>query len=476
MQRTRLKARRQKLDKTSLGPVSLVTFLGMLAALAGGGIAFWLRTPLLQPHHATVRPDALVMPPIPQSLPAVPEVRDATDEWADKVTDLNQQAAELASAGKFAAAVELLGRALTLRPQDQVLTSNLQATFINWGYTDLRAESFPAAISSFIKAQAFGDRVEIERGLGYSYYRQGRYELARVALERAVVMEPTDEESYVTLGQTFLKLRDHGSALEAFERALELGSTYPGVATTVAKLRRDADTELGYRRLESSHFTIKFEGEENLLAGRTILNGLEEAYRTVGARFGYYPVRRLEAVLYTDQVFEEVMSSPRWSGAIFDGRIRIPVRGLTRGSERLQRTLRHEYAHSVILEMTRGRLPAWLNEGLAQLCEGDGDRGRGAYLRRLLAEGDLVPLSELERPFIGLSKKVAKLAYAEAYFAAQYLTEIKSRYNVARLLKRLAQSEDFPRKFKETLNLSYDSFDERFRAQMYRRFGPKQSG
>ncbi len=461
-----VKRDRKRKGRGGRGPILPIAGLVALAVL----VTIGLRRPSLEkPKPAQGKQRAVEVEEAAASLPEA--LSETEPELEDPILRLNNRAAQLSAAGDFAGAAKLLDQALARSPSDEALQRNLQAVLINWGYASLRAEDFSSAISRFIKAQALGDRVEIERGLGYSYFRQGRLELARAALEAAIALDPADEESLVTLGQTLLKLRDHAGALEAFERALALGSTYPGVSRAVEKLRRDAQTERTYTRLESSHFTIKFEGRENVLAGRTILNGLEEAYRTVGARFGHYPTRRLEAVLYTDQVFDEVINSPGWSGAIFDGRIKIPARGITRGSERLQRTLRHEYAHSVILELTQGKVPAWLNEGLAQLCEGEGDRGRGEYLRRVLRAGELLPLGELERPFIHLGGERAKLAYAQAYFAALYLTESKGRHNVARLLKALGTGDDFARVFEQTMHLSYADFQEGFFDHLQRRFG-----
>ena len=191
--------------------------------------------------------------------------------------------------------------------------------------------------------------------------------------------------------------------------------------TTVERLRRDAETERGFQSLASSHFVLKFDGHENIPGGRVVLNALEDAYRRVGARFAYYPLERLQVILYGDQEFREVTNSPHWSGAVYDGRIKLPVGGLARGSERIARTLRHEYAHAAIVTLSRGRAPVWLNEGLAQVAEESDDRGRAGRMRLALDQGELAPLSALESGFTQLGRDDASLAYAEAYFAAEYL-------------------------------------------------------
>src|SRR6185369_8135141 len=243
------------------------------------------------------------------------------------------------------------------------------------------------------------------------------------------------------------------------------------LAATVERLRRDAEAERGYQSVASSHFVLKFEGRENVGAGRIVLAALEDAYRRVGARFAYYPVEPQQVILYSDQDFREITNSPHWSGAVYDGRIKLPVGGLARGSERIARTLRHEYAHAAIVTLSRGRAPGWLNEGLAQVAEESEDRGRAGRVRMALDAGELAPLSTLESGFTQLGRDDASLAYAEAYFAAEYLLRTKGSYNVRRLLETMATAASIDDAFRQALSLDYADFERRFHADITRRLG-----
>ena len=69
-------------------------------------------------------------------------------------------------------------------------------------------------------------------------------------------------------------------------------------------------------------------------------------------------------MLYTEQAFFDVTQAPSWSGAVNDGKLRIPVQGLDSVTSDLARVLKHELAHSFINQLTGGRCPQWLNEGL----------------------------------------------------------------------------------------------------------------
>lgn len=443
--------------------VVLVIALGGALGFLGGALGFLGLGPGTVP-----RPD---LPPLLDApLPAAPAARvslptpDTDEPAADPapITDaerLNREAVTLATNGDMPDAAKRLRAALVLEPSSELYQRNLQAVLINTGFTDIDAERFDAAIGSFVEALSLGDRGEIHRGLGYAYYRIGKIDLARISLERVLKLDGGDADTYLTLGRIYLEKRDHPRARAMLEEARAAGADPPGLDDTIARLQRDAEAEEGFHALASSHFVLKFEGRENTQAGRLVLNALEEAYRKVGARFAYYPLERIEVVLYSDEAFRTITNSPHWSGAVYDGRIKMPIGGLKRGSERLKRTLRHEYAHAAIVTLSRGKAPVWLNEGLAQVAEEPKGQGRMQRLRMGLEDDALLSLPELEGDFTPLNRDKASLAYSQAYFAARHLLQKKGAYNVRRLLEQLATAETVDAAFRSTFSQPYAAFE-----------------
>jgi tetratricopeptide (TPR) repeat protein len=409
------------------------------------------------------RADAAVVPGSSE-----PEPAPLTLSAAER---LNREAVARAEAGDGDGAIALLRDARREEPANELYRTNLQAALINAAFTDVRAERFREAIPRFTEALALGDRGEIRRGLGYAQYRAGRPDEARRNLERALDQGAGDAETYLTLGRIHLDRHDQARALAMLERAVELGADQPGLADAVARLRRDAETEADYHHIGSSHFVVKVEGHEHAEAARTMLNALEDAYRRVGARFAYYPLERLEVVLYPDQTFRAVTGSPHWSGGIYDGRIKMPIGGLARGSERLARTVRHEYAHAAIVTLSKGKAPVWLNEGLAQVAEETGDEGRGNRLRMAVADGSLLSLGDLEGGFTHLDRHQASLAYSQAYFTAKYLLDQKGAYNVRRLLEAMATADSIDAAFRQALGMPYPEFERHVLAALERSAG-----
>jgi tetratricopeptide (TPR) repeat protein len=383
----------------------------------------------------------------------------AGDEPISEAERNNRAAVALASGGDVQEAVALLREARRLEPANDLYRANLQAVLINAAYADVAAERFTEAIPRFTEALALGDRGEVRRGLGYAYYRTGNATAARTNLERALDQGAGDADTYLTLGRLALDRHDQTGALTLLKQAAAAGADSPGLAETIARLERDAATEADYHSLGSSHFVIKIEGRDDTEAARVVLNALEDAYRRVGARFAYYPLERLEVVLYPDETFREVTGSPHWSGGIYDGRIKLPIGGLARGNERLARTVRHEYAHAAIVTLSKGKAPVWLNEGLAQVAEETADEGRMNRLRMAIVDESLLGLGDLEGGFTRFDRDQASLAYAQAYFAAKYLLDHRGAYNTRRLLEAMATADGIDTAFRQALGLPYTDFE-----------------
>ena len=142
------------------------------------------------------------------------------------------------------------------------------------------------------------------------------------------------------------------------------------MAAALAKAKRDLEVEREFREDGSEHFVLKYDGKSAPELARGILRELESDFQSIATTLNYDPTERIGILLYTNQTFADITRAPSWVGALNDGRIRIPVQGLTAVTPALARVLRHELTHSVVVGKTRGRCPVWLQEGVAQWMEG----------------------------------------------------------------------------------------------------------
>ena len=87
---------------------------------------------------------------------------------------------------------------------------------------------------------------------------------------------------------------------------------------------------------------------------RQILAALESDYDDLARDLGTPPRDNIFVTLYTEQAFFDVTHAPAWAGAINDGKLRIPVSGLSSVTPELAHVLKHELAHSFIASCPAG--------------------------------------------------------------------------------------------------------------------------
>ncbi len=161
----------------------------------------------------------------------------------------------------------------------------------------------------------------------------------------------------------------------------------------------------------------------------------KKIFATLESQLDFSPPEQIGVILYTEQSFADITRAPSWAGAINDGRIRIPVQGLTSVTPELGRVLKHELTHSFVGQKSHGRAPTWLQEGVAQYMEGRRTTSVGALLDE--ANQGLVPtLGALEGSWMGLSASSAAMAYAWSLAVVESIVQAGGMSDVSRLLDR----------------------------------------
>jgi tetratricopeptide (TPR) repeat protein len=402
-------------------------------------------------------------PPLPPraTVPAVPLAASIANMQDADTVQLNADAAALAASRDFPDAVERLQEALQRAPGDAVLTRNLQTVLLNWGIANLAAQRLDDAAERLEAAARLGERAEVLSALGITRLRQSDYPAAATALERALQLTPKDPNTLLALAEVYLKQDKRPQALDLLQRAKESGVRSPELDNKVAQLGREVDAEWDFVQTESAHFRVSFADTEDGHAVRLVLAALEEAYFTVGSKFEDYPAERTPVVLYTQQDFHNITQTPGWAGAAFDGRIKLPVRGLQAEDTQLPRVIRHEYAHSLITQLSNNRVPVWLNEGLAVWAEETEEGERQAWAEQKIAGQELFTLAQLSGSFIQLPAARAEVAYAQSYLAVRQLIDEYGARKIPALLSNLAHSRNMSEAFAATYPGDLAGFEDR---------------
>ncbi len=276
--------------------------------------------------------------------------------------------------------------------------------------------------------------------------------------ERAVRIAPDSADTLTVLGYVQFAADHNQDAIKTWKHSLEIRPD-AAVQQLLAKAERQATAETNYSERESSHFTLHYEGQKSSESLRVqILAALESDYDDLVRDLGVTPRSSIPVVLYTDQAFFDVTQAPSWSGAVNDGKLQIPVRGLESVSPELAHVLKHELAHSFINQLTGGRCPQWLNEGIAQLVEPK-VLNTGSVLAKLYSAHVELPMNALEGSFVRLSGPQAALAYAQSLAAVQYISDTYGMSDLQRILERLGEGNSAEAALRAVLHSDYGQFE-----------------
>jgi hypothetical protein len=244
-------------------------------------------------------------------------------------------------------------------------------------------------------------------------------------------------------------------AIVSWKKALKLRPDAT-VSQYLARAERELSAESNFSQNESSHFNLHFEGKETSeIFRRDLMATLESEYDDLVRDLGYSPRNNIAVTLYTQQTFFDVTRAPAWTGAINDGKLRIPVSGIARMTSELARVLKHELTHSFVSQISAGRCPTWLQEGIAQIEEGRSSTSYGHPLEQMFADGNEIPYNMLEGSFLGFSPREATVAYAESLATTEYIRDSYGMSEIPRILEHLSQGSSTESALRTSIHSDY---------------------
>jgi hypothetical protein len=277
--------------------------------------------------------------------------------------------------------------------------------------------------------------------------------------QRAVRAAPNSPDAYTMLGYAQFASDRTKEAIASWKHSLDLRPD-TSVQEFLAKAQREESAESDFAQRESSHFVLHYEGKQTSESLRgQILNALESDYDDLVRELGTPPRDNILVTLYTEQAFFDVTHAPSWTGAINDGKLRIPISGLSSMTSDLSRVLKHELAHSFINQLSAGRCPPWLHEGIAQLLEPRNLGSSGHVLAQLFKAQRNIPLNLLEGGFMRFSGVEASLAYAESLAAVSFINDSYGMGDIQRILQLLSQGTSTEAALRATIHSDYGQLE-----------------
>jgi tetratricopeptide (TPR) repeat protein len=344
----------------------------------------------------------------------------------------------------------------------------------NLGIQQEKSGGTAVSIKAFKKAASLDAKNPVvQLNLAHAYWELRDPAMTQDFLEKLVALAPNEPFPHLALADLFQERDQLGEAARHLDQATARAGKDPAMQsylrTVTDKIRGTEKSEARLTSRDSSHFTVKFDGEADQATWAVVLEILEEAYREIGQKFGHFPSKTIVVVLHAKSTFQSATDSPMWADGLFDpvlGRIQVPAQDALADRDWLTRVLRHEFVHALLhdqLGPAGSAVPTWLNEGLAMELSGD----RWSDLDQIMKqELTLIPLPALEEAWGGLSTDAATMAYMEANSAVHYLIDRFGMDRVQELLAHLKARQALSTAMQSQLSLSYEQFQSRWMDQL----------
>jgi hypothetical protein len=274
---------------------------------------------------------------------------------------------------------------------------------------------------------------------------------------------PDSGFAHKILGLIYYKTDNLQQSVDELSKAQQLNANDREVEYYLKTISRQAKAEADFRSDASTHFNLRYEGDKaSPKLRQEILLVLERHFDDLVSSMGLLPRDPIVVVLYTNQTYFDVTLAPAWTAALNDGKLRIPVEGLTGVTAEMSRVLKHELAHSFIRQATGGKCPVWLNEGFAQLVEPESAARYRSQLSRLFENGKQVPLQALEGSFIGYDSSRAAVAYVESLAYVEYIRDTYGSNRIADIMRYLSEGQTPEESLKSAIHDDYPQLEEEF--------------
>ena len=282
--------------------------------------------------------------------------------------------------------------------------------------------------------------------LGMYSLRLDRVSDAIFRLEEAVELDPFNLDALEVLGDAYYQANDLPSALAVWREVYDEEPDRPNLSERIAKAERESDVERDFRRSGSRHFEISYPRQTTGREQQQVLSILERAYRELGQVFGnVFPPPPIQVIIYSAEEFSAATELEDHVGAVYDGKIRVPVRdrdGEPLEEDELERRLYHEYTHVMVRHLGGEDVPWWFNEGLAEMLSTSLTDENHRRLYQALQDDALFYLRALDDSQLDeMPPEQLRLAYLQSHATVDHLW---SRFGQGALLEYLeALSEGY---------------------------------
>jgi len=273
-------------------------------------------------------------------------------------------------------------------------------------------------------------------------YDERSFIKAKNALSHILYLDKENPYALYRMGQILLEENKLKEALAYWQKIKDDNIVF---ADKINHLKKDINLQERYKKVSWNNFDF-YSPYESKEISYSLRNEISNVFRQMGSDFNYYPNYQIVVILYPPDSYKNIRESRNIfypAAGFYDGKIRLP---LLEGNDLSQtiKTIRHEYTHLIIRDLTLDNAPIWINEGIAEYQESLDREAKKQDFKKIYKKEGFIPIDSLSQIFLDKSdNNKLNIAYLESFAIIDYIV---TKFRFQTLLDIL---EDFKDGYKE---------------------------
>jgi len=342
-----------------------------------------------------------------------------------------------------------------------------------WAYravlAHLRGDSGGEAAARRSALAPWAGNPEVDSLIGRKLSQKYRFAEGAEYQKRALGLDADYLPAKVQLSQTLLRLGEEAEGWRLVDQIFARDN-YNVVAFNLMALR---DRLARFRTLKADGIVVKMEPREADMYGPRALALLEQARKTLCARYGVsLPGPVIVEIFPEKKEFAvRTFGLPGADGllGVCFGRVITANSPASQGEHpsNWEAVLWHEFCHTVTLFKTHNKMPRWLSEGISVYEEGMQDPAWRSSLnpefRAMILGDDLTPLSQLSGAFLAPRSAIhIQFAYLESALAVEFLVRTAGLPALKGILEDLGADKTINEALPARIQMTLDQLDGAF--------------
>ena len=305
-------------------------------------------------------------------------------------------------------------------------------------------------------------------GEGIKAYKDKNYALAEEHMKRVLEHEKGNKYAHELLGDTYYQTQNLQKAKFHWKRAMT-SENMARVRQKLDKVSKEIPLESGLKTTEGEHFIVRYDESQKEYSSYQLKEILREAYRDIYQDFSVPFSGKIVVLLYDRNVFDKSVKPMHWSGAFFDGKIRIPFssdneNNLEKNRE-LKRLVLHELSHVFVYEVGGREIPLWLQEGIAQYEENKIVQISLIPFKKALSRNETYTLRQLEQgEALFKDNQSIVVFYQQSFLFVKFLVKQYGFFKLREILKTMKGDEKFDSAIDLVLNISPGELEQQWKS------------